>query len=277
MPTTATELLRIAEHAEADALADLVGRTPAQARAALGLTAEAFADGVLVSMPHDPTDQWSRVVGVTRWTGNADDLVALARERFTRSGVRQASLQIAPAFEPDGWRETCERLGLSAGPALVKMGAEVEELTVSAAPTGPMTVRSVRPEEALSWSATMFEAFGDPADPHLAAMGAGSVDADGWVALGAWDGADLVGVGAVSVRGPGAELFGGATLPRARRRGVQGVLIRARIEAARRAGCRWVFAEAALGSVDRPGQSLRNLRRAGLRDLGLRTGWTLTV
>ncbi len=94
--------LRIAEHAEADALADLVGRTPAQARAALGLTAEAFADGVLVSMPHDPTDQWSRVPSVTRWTGNADDLVALARERFTRSGVRRASLQIAPAFEPDG-------------------------------------------------------------------------------------------------------------------------------------------------------------------------------
>lgn len=67
-----------------------------------------------------------------------------------------------------------------------------------------------------------------------------------------------IAVAAISIHGKVAVLGGAATLPEARGRGAQGMLLRARLTMANEAGCTLATATAAAGST-----SLRNLARAG--------------
>ena len=61
-------------------------------------------------------------------------------------------------------------------------------------------------------------------------------------------------------RGCVGELYIASTLPAFRRRGVQAALLRARLAAARDAGCALVFVGARLANT-----SARNVERAGFR------------
>jgi GNAT superfamily N-acetyltransferase len=67
-----------------------------------------------------------------------------------------------------------------------------------------------------------------------------------------------IAVAAISIHGQVAVLGGAATLPEARGRGAQAILLRARLTVAIEAGCTLATATAAAGST-----SLRNLARAG--------------
>ena len=65
----------------------------------------------------------------------------------------------------------------------------------------------------------------------------------------------------------------GATLPEFRGRGAQSALLAARIEDARRQGCREVTTETGELDDDRPSNSYRNIVRAGFREAGARANF----
>jgi GNAT superfamily N-acetyltransferase len=78
--------------------------------------------------------------------------------------------------------------------------------------------------------------------------------------------------GNVFVDGEVAELSG-ATEPAFRGRGAQTALIAVRIDAARKAGARWVATEAGHPAPGQDGTSLNNMLRADLRVLYVRQNW----
>jgi N-acetylglutamate synthase-like GNAT family acetyltransferase len=78
----------------------------------------------------------------------------------------------------------------------------------------------------------------------------------------------IVATAAMTVRGRIAGLHGASTLPFARRRGWQNVLIRDRIARARELGARYVYGLANVG-----GGSERNFRRLGFNVLHTQTVW----
>jgi GNAT superfamily N-acetyltransferase len=115
------------------------------------------------------------------------------------------------------------------------------------------------------------EAFGHR--EFLAPMLAAVVGCEGWRHLGAFDGEQLVGAGALFVHGDTAWFGSAATAATHRGRGAQSALIAARIDAAREAGCRWVAVETAADPPEKPNPSTHNLRRMGFRDLYERANW----
>ena len=86
---------------------------------------------------------------------------------------------------------------------------------------------------------------------------------DGWVCFAAFDGGTPAATGALFVTGSVGWLGAAGTLPEFRRRGAQGALLAARIEAGREAGCLMLVTETGEQVEGLPGGSYRNLLRAG--------------
>jgi hypothetical protein len=85
---------------------------------------------------------------------------------------------------------------------------------------------------------------------------------------------DIVGCASLRVAGRTGHLFGGATLPRARRRGAQSALIAARAVAAQAAGCDWLVAETPAEGPGEHNSSLHNMIGAGMGIRYERPSWT---
>jgi GNAT superfamily N-acetyltransferase len=96
---------------------------------------------------------------------------------------------------------------------------------------------------------------------------------DGWRCFAAFDGETPAATGALFVIGSVGWLGAAGTLPEFRRRGAQRVLLAARIEAARRAGCETLVTETGEPVGGRPGDSYRNLVRAGFKPLYVRQNY----
>jgi GNAT superfamily N-acetyltransferase len=95
----------------------------------------------------------------------------------------------------------------------------------------------------------------------------------GWSCYVAYDGDRPAGAGALFVDGAVGWLGFGATLPGYRGRGAQSAILAARIEDARRQGCRTVVTETGELEDDRPSNSYRNILRAGFREAGVRPNY----
>jgi GNAT superfamily N-acetyltransferase len=95
----------------------------------------------------------------------------------------------------------------------------------------------------------------------------------GWSCYVAYDGDRPAGAGALFVDGVVGWLGFGATLPEYRGRGAQSATLAARIEDARRQGCRTVVTETGELAEDRPSSSYRNIVRAGFREAGVRQNY----
>lgn len=119
-------------------------------------------------------------------------------------------------------------------------------------------------------------------------MNARVVGRPGWSCYVAYDGDNPAGAGALFVHpssgraaglGPAALqgalgwLGFGATLPDYRGRGAQSALLAARIEDARKQGCRTVVTETGELEQGRPSSSYRNILRAGFREAGVRPNY----
>jgi ribosomal protein S18 acetylase RimI-like enzyme len=127
--------------------------------------------------------------------------------------------------------------------------------------TGDFEVRPVRPDEVLRWADVLargFEEFQAVApDVFLPLATAPSAMAF----LARMDGRIVGGACGSLFPGEGiASLYGAATLPEFRNRGVQNALFQARLRRAAEAGCRWAVACTQPGTV-----SQRNAERNGLR------------
>jgi GNAT superfamily N-acetyltransferase len=96
---------------------------------------------------------------------------------------------------------------------------------------------------------------------------------EGWHCFVAFDGDEAAATGSLFVTGGVGWVGAGGTLPEFRRRGAQGALLAARIEAGRRAGCETLVTETGSPIDGQPGGSYRNLERAGFEPLYVRQNY----
>jgi hypothetical protein len=96
---------------------------------------------------------------------------------------------------------------------------------------------------------------------------------EGWQCFVAFDGDEPAGTGSLFLTGEVGWVGAGGTLPELRRRGAQGALLAARIEAGREAGCETLVTETGSPIDGQPGGSYRNLERAGFEPLYVRQNY----
>jgi GNAT superfamily N-acetyltransferase len=137
--------------------------------------------------------------------------------------------------------------------------------------TSELSVVSVEPDRAGDFAAVVVGGYGLPewSEPFAANV----VGRSGWSCYVAYDGELAAGAGALYVDGGVGWLGLGATLPEYRGRGAQSAILAARIEDARRQGCRTVVTETGELAEDRPSSSYRNILRAGFREAGVRQNY----
>jgi GNAT superfamily N-acetyltransferase len=265
-----------AELSEAEAFFDAVVGAPEHVRAALGIAGARVGGGVAVSMRRDPTRFWSRALGFGFDTSVTADLIEEVCDFYRAQESPVAVLQMAPSVLPENWPEICAKAGLSAGSTWLKLAGETDVVVRHAAepgrPSAGVRVAPVENGQADTWASVMLRAFGMP-EGSLAEMAASAVGRPGWHPFAAWDGAELVGGGAMHVHQGTAQFFSGATLPHARGRGGQSALLVARARAAQAAGCRWLVAETGAETPGSRNSSLHNVLRLGFRVLYERQDW----
>jgi GNAT superfamily N-acetyltransferase len=96
---------------------------------------------------------------------------------------------------------------------------------------------------------------------------------DGWRCFVAFDHDAPAATGALFVTGTVGWLGAAGTLPEFRRRGAQGAILAARIEAGRQAGCEKLVTETGEPLDGRPGGSYRNIVRAGFEPVYVRQNY----
>lgn len=265
--------VRLAEGAEAEFMLAMASGAPPEAQAELGMVQARIAGGVVLAMAGDPTGgYWNKALGF----GVTEPVTAEAVDEvlgvYRRAGSGVAVLQVAPSVLPEDWAEICDRHGIAAGQAWVK-------LLRPTAPEPPEASSSLRvgpldPGDAGAWAHAYCVGFGMPEVPALVAMmEAGTDTGAGFRPFAAWDGDALVAAANLHVAGPAGAFCGAATLPGARGRGAQSMFMRVRIEAARALGLEWVSAETWQEGEGQHNASLHNMLRAGFVEVYPRTNW----
>lgn len=174
-------------------------------------------------------------------------------------GARPAELSgwlAARGLEP-GWGWMCFRRGVSpATPArtalrLVEVGPAEAETFARVVATGYEL-----PAASVPWLARAPEC--------------------GWSCWLALDGDEPAAVAGLYVAEGAGYLGMAATVPEHRRRGAQGALLEARIRRARELGCDTVITETGEVRGGQPGNSYRNILRAGFEEVGVTANWLRT-
>nr|QEO73877.1 hypothetical protein [uncultured bacterium] len=249
-------LFREAENAAAAWWAEL-GNASEASRERVGLVTSRIGGVSVVSVREDPTNFWSKAVGFTEpvTAGLVDEI----GEFYRSAGCARAEWQILPELLPPDWAEICARHNLTPGGELARLASETLLTTATT------DLRIGRITDAELWVATAFAAFGmsDGFTPVLLDFATDPAN----IAIGAWDGDKLAGVGSLYIRDEVAFFSSGATLPEYRNRGVQSALIAARAKTAE--GCRLFVTDTAA----EPNPSLRNTLRAGFRCVGRTQTW----
>lgn len=217
----------------------------------------------------------NRVIGRAPDDASAIDpaTLDLLLDHYRLLGVRRAFLPWPPP--PPGARAGWEldRRGIRPYNRWIKLARD-------AAPAPP--VRSELVAEPLgagdraAFEEVLAAGFGDWPRPVAALWGA-LVGRPGWHCFGVRRRGRMVAVGGLLIRG-GAAWFGpAATAPDHRGGGAQKVLLAARIETARAAGCRRLVVETAEPAPDRPVPSFHNVLRMGFEIAYRRENYLLHV
>ncbi|HEX3649276.1 MAG TPA: GNAT family N-acetyltransferase, partial [Pseudonocardiaceae bacterium] len=135
-----------------------------------------------------------------------------------------------------------------------------------------LRVAPVERRDAAQWAAVMMTTF-VMTDPGMTDMAAAAIGRPNWHSYAVWEGDEIVAVGSAFRHAEATNLFGGATVPKARSRGAQTALLLTRAKAAHEEGTRWLTAETGADTPNSHNSSLHNLHRAGFHPLYERTNW----
>ncbi|MGH3169570.1 MAG: GNAT family N-acetyltransferase [Trebonia sp.] len=265
------------ERVEAEAYAEFSASAATTARDALGTRQLRIGGGVALAMPYDSSGFFSKTIGLGFAEPITAQLLSQIIEFYREQGMPSASLRIAPRSVPADWAGICAKLGLrEEPPGEVKLVGDLRTLAAGSGPVrldAGLRVVQISPGQVEEWARVMFEGYGLPVDPHHE-MAIGVYGKPGWYSFAVLEGDAIIAAANLYVHGSVADLFGSATLPKARRRGAQSALIAARIATARDAGCTWLLGDTDAEGPGEHNSSLHNMLRAGLDFRYLRQNWT---
>lgn len=166
-------IAELIEAAEAEAVWGYENSAPPAVAESLGLASRRIAGGVVLAMPGDVTNYWSKALGFGFESPVTLELVEQIIDFYRAHGVRQATLQFAPSVLPADWEAIREKTGLSAGGTWLKL-ARLAGLVESA--DTDLRIGQVEPEQAEEWATTLTRGFGMPVDkivPMVTGVSAG--------------------------------------------------------------------------------------------------------
>jgi len=259
---------RISEAIERAALISLHEHCPNETREELGLFMEQVGDALVCGATRDPSILLNRTLGLgtselpTRET--IDRIAAIYEGR----GVARYFLHVYPDTLPGG-TGVLEAAGLTPARGWMKFGRD--DAPAVALSESDLTVRRVGTSGAGDFGRIIAAAFGmtTAAGPLLA----GLAEDPRWHCFVSYDGDTAAGAGGLMIDGDAAWLEWGATDPEFRRRGSQGRIMVARLEAARASGCSMMFTETGEASGEDPQHSYGNIQRYGFVESVLRQNW----
>jgi GNAT superfamily N-acetyltransferase len=266
------DLALLVERGEAQANEDMFRAAPRDLAETLGMAAFRIADATALVMPGADDTQFNRVFGLGLERPvrpeDLDEVVA----RYRPLGLSRARLQLTPAAQPadrlPGW--LAER-GLARQPG----GATKRVRGTDTLPDVESDLAVIDAADAPgAFGRIACTAFGAP--PIMAPWFDALVGRPDWCVFLAVDGGRPVSAGAVYLAEDCGWLGAGVTLPEARGRGGQGLMMRARVEAARAAGKPWAITETGAPLPgEGPGPSQRNMDRHGFVEVHLRVSYAI--
>jgi GNAT superfamily N-acetyltransferase len=252
-----------AELGELEAFRDLYAAAPD----GLGARAEDLGGALCLRLDAAPTSALlNRVLGL----GLSEPATVHALDRLTDlfGGGIGWGVALAPQAEPRELPSWLERRGFTAGYAWAKFQrcvADPPEVHTE------LRIDRVGAESADDFAATFVRGYSTPGffRDWLTRI----PQRPGWHCFLAYDGDEPAGTGALFLTGEVGWLGIAATLPEHRRKGAQGAILKARIDAAAAAGCRVVVTETGQLLEGRPAGSYRNIVRAGFEEAYVRPNY----
>lgn len=259
----------ISEQIEREALRSLHGCCPTETRDQLGLYLDEFRDVCVAIAEHDPSILINRALGLGTLMPVAEKTIQDIVATYAAHDIQRYFFHIYPDTIPD--RSWLDRAGLEKARGWMKFERGTD---LSPKARGDLRVERIGPSNAHSFGEIVCQAFGmsEFAIPLLA----GLVNDDRWHLYLSFDGDTPAGAGALFLHGGNAWFEWGATAPEFRRRGSQGAIMEARIQAALDYGSFHMFTETGEAAGDDPQHSYGNIRRFGFEAEVLRENWTVT-
>jgi GNAT superfamily N-acetyltransferase len=253
------------ENAEVAAFTDFYRAAPAEVRTAYAIDVTDVAGAIcFTSAGLDPPAVFRRVVrlGVGHPVTEAELDKACAYMAARTPGY---AITVSAHSQPPELESWLQRRGFTRGWAWMKFARPCNDLPKTET---RLEVRVVDASLGDVFGCVIAEAFGMPsaASPWMAAL-AGRT---GWVCVMAFSGGTPVAAGAAYISGDHAWLGFGATLEAHRRLGAQNALLARRLQEATARGARVAVTETGERVPHRPGNSHRNILRAGFREMYVR-------
>ncbi|NIW24793.1 MAG: GNAT family N-acetyltransferase [Gammaproteobacteria bacterium] len=264
------ELHAVSERIQREVLVSMFDACPSDAREALGLRLDSIADVVVSSAEHEPSILLNRAQGLGSHEPVTPQTIEAVVDRYRRYGTRRFFFHVHPGVLPaDG-----EQWLIDAG--LIKARGWMQFLRSATSPPAArtdLTVKRVGRDHADAFAAIVCDAFdlAAPSQPYIAAI----TEDERWHCYMSFDGDTPAGTGAVLTLDNAAYLTFGATAPAFRRRGSQGALMAARIQAAIDHGCEHIFTETGEAVEGEEQVSYRNIERCGFAPQFLCENWTV--
>jgi len=256
--------IRTADEAEARAMRAMAACAPRAVLGAFRPDAPRIDGSTLLMSRGLPAWLFSRVIGLGDGMPATEAMLDQILTLYRRADCTSPWIHLTPGALPEALPAWLAARGFH--PARRRTWAKM--LRGREAPPERRTdfmVIGLGARHAAAAGALVRDVFGLPAP--VEAWFAALVEEPGWRAFGAFDGAQLVGVGFVYVDGPLAWLGAGATIPAMRGRGAQGALLARRIEHAIALGCGSIVSETGESVAGEPNPSLANLHRVGFQQV----------
>lgn len=262
-------LAALVESAEAAAWADMFRLVGSDVTDSAGLEVRRYGAATALMSSRVDTLAVNRILGLgldePLGRDVLDTIVADYRERT----IRRFALQWCPPGRPSGVESDLTSAGFRLRSPSLKLCRRAEPAFVI--DNEWPRIAEIGPADASTFEQVVCGDLGVP--ESLARTVSSPIGHPSWRYYLAYDGARPIGGAAVCARDEVAWCGLAATLPDARRRGVQSTLLARRIRDAAALGCEWISADTLPETVERPNQSLHNLRRLGFEILYERKNW----
>lgn len=215
-------------------------------------------DGELTAKRCDLFEGFSlnRALGIT----SLDNSLLDTMDRFYEGKKGRAALQIPPSLLNDEKISLLNSRGYEYANSWITFYRDSSPIETRGC---ELEVRQIEKNEAKLFGHLLNEIFSMPHE--MDDLNASAVGEKGWATFMAFDNGKPAGGGSICVTGETSYLNYGFVLPEYRRRGVQGELMKCRIDAAREMGAKWVCVDTAEDFEDKPNPSYWNMLRHGFR------------
>ena len=214
--------------------------------------------GDLTSIRSDnfPGFSLNRTLGIF----NLDKALLDSSEKFYSGKTGKFALQIPPGLLDDNKKEMLKAGNYEYANSWITFYKDTSPVKSAGC---DLEIREVTKEKAKDFAFMLNTVFDFPHE--FDDVIASTVGTDPWVNFMAFENDKPAGSAGVCITGETAYLSFANVLPEYRRRGIQGELLKLRIDAARDRGAKWIFVDTGEDSEEHPNPSYWNILRCGFR------------